>query len=71
MTLKRTTMLDDKLKDLPLEELLKLLAVSQRNLKLSQLFKQGTNVIELNKKHLDKVQKAVAERRKNAIPVEQ
>ena len=64
-------MLEDKLKDLSLEELLKLLAVSQRNLKLSQLFKQGTNVIELNKKHLDKVQKAIAEKRKNAIPVEQ
>jgi len=64
-------MLEDKLKDLSLEELLKLLAVSQRNLKLSQLFKQGTNVIELNKKHLDKVQKAVVEKRKNAIPVEQ
>ena len=64
-------MLEDKLKDLPLEELLKLLAVSQRNLKLSQLFKQGTNVIELNKKHLDKVQKAIVEKRKNAIPVEQ
>ena len=62
-------MLEDKLKNLPLEELLKLLAVSQRNLKLSQLFKQGTNVIELNKKHLDKVQKAVAEKRKNAIAV--
>ena len=64
-------MLEDKLKDLSLEELLKLLAVSQRNLKLSQLFKQGTNVIELNKKHLDKVQKAIAEKRKNTIPVEQ
>jgi len=64
-------MLEDKLKNLSLEELLKLLAVSQRNLKLSQLFKQGTNVIELNIKHLDKVQKAIAERRKNAIPVEQ
>ena len=64
-------MLEDKLKNLSLEELLKLLAVSQRNLKLSQLFKQGTNVIELNKKHLDKVQKAIAEKRKNAIPVEQ
>ena len=62
-------MLEDKLKDLPLEELLKLLSVSQRNLKLSQLFKQGTNVIELNKKQLDKVQKALVERRKNAIPV--
>jgi len=62
-------MLEDKLKDLPLEELLKLLSVSQRNLKLSQLFKQGTNVIELNMKQLDKVQKALAERRKNAIPV--
>ena len=64
-------MLEDKLKYLSLEELLKLLAVSQRNLKLSQLFKQGTNIIELNKTHLDKVQKAIAERRKNAIPVEQ
>jgi len=64
-------MLNDKLKDLPLEELLKLLAISQRNLKLSQLFKQGTNVIELNKKQLDKVQKAIAENRKNAITVEQ
>ena len=62
-------MLEDKLRDLPLEELLKLLAVSQRNLKLSQLFKQGTNVIELNMKQLDTVQKALAERRKNAIPV--
>ena len=60
-----------KRKNLSLEELLKLLAVSQRNLKLSQLFKQGTNVIELNIKHLDKVQKAIAEKRKNAIPVEQ
>ena len=62
-------MLEDKLKDLSLEELLRLLSVSQRNLKLSQLFKQGTNIIELNKKQLDKVQKALAERRKNAIPV--
>lgn len=64
-------MLEDKLKYLSLEELLKLLAVSQRNLKLSQLFKQGTNIIELNKTHLDKVQKAIAEKRKAAIPVEQ
>jgi len=62
-------MLEDKLKNLPLEELMKLLAVSQRNLKLSQLFKQVTNVIELNKKQLDRVQKAVTEKRKNVVPV--
>jgi len=64
-------MLDNKLKDLPLEDLMKLLAISQRNLKLSQLFKQGSNVIALNTKHLEKVEKAIADRKKSHIPASQ
>ena len=56
-------MLDKNLKEMPLAELLKLLAVSEKNLALSKRYRQGTDVIARNKNQLEKIQKAIVDKR--------
>jgi hypothetical protein len=63
-------MLEENLKQLPLDDLLNLLAVSQRNLELSKLYRQGADVVEHNKSQLEKVQKAIVNKRGDPLPQE-
>jgi hypothetical protein len=63
-------MLQENLKQKSLDDLLQLLAVSQRNLALSRLYNQGADVIQQNKNHLEKVQKAIVEKRGDPLPAE-
>jgi hypothetical protein len=62
-------MLEQNLKQRSLDDLRILLATSQRNLELSKLYKQGADVIQQNKNQLEKVQKAIADKRGNPFPV--
>jgi len=55
-------MLDKNLKEMPLEELKKLLSVSEKNLSLSKLYRQGADVIAHNKNQLEKIQKAIVDK---------
>ena len=55
-------MLDKNLKDMPLAELKKLLSISQKNLSLSKLYRQGAEVIAHNKNQLEKIQKAIVDK---------
>ena len=55
-------MFDKNLKDMPLDELKKLLSISQKNLSLSQLYRQGADVIAHNKNQLEKIQKAIVDK---------
>ena len=63
-------MLDENLKQLSLDELLIILGTAQRNLTTSQLYNQGADVIQQNKNHLEKVQKAIVEKRGDPLPAE-
>ena len=56
-------MLDKDLKELPLHELQRLLSVCEKNLALSKLYRQGANVIAHNKTQVEKIQKAILEKR--------
>lgn len=62
-------MADENLKDLSLDELLKLLAVSQRNYTRAKLFNMGIDVIQQSKDQLQKVQKAIVDKRQNPFPL--
>jgi hypothetical protein len=62
-------MLEQNLKQRSLDDLLILLTTSQRNLALSKLYKQGADVIQQNKNQLEKVQKAIVDKRGNPFPV--
>jgi hypothetical protein len=62
-------MLKENLKQLPLDDLLNLLAVSERNLALSRLYNQGADVVQQNKNQLEKLQKAIADKRGDPLPV--
>ena len=62
-------MLEQNLKQRSLDDLSILLATSQRNLELSKLYKQGADVIQQNKNQLEKVQKAIVDKRGNPFPV--
>jgi hypothetical protein len=62
-------MLKENLKQLPLDDLLNLLAVSQRNLAVSRLYNQGADVVQQNKNQLEKVQNAIADKRGDPLPV--
>ena len=55
-------MLDKNLKEMPLEELKKLLSLSEKNLSLSKLYRQGADVIAHNKNQLEKIQKAIVDK---------
>ena len=55
-------MLDKNLKEMPLDELKKLLSVSEKNLSLSKLYRQGADVIAHNKNQLEKIQKAIVDK---------
>ena len=59
-------MLEQNLKQRSLDDLLILLAASERNLALSKLYKQGAAVIQQNKNQFEKVQKAIADKRGGA-----
>ena len=56
-------MLDKSLKEMPLDELQKLLSISEKNLALSKLYRQGANVIVHNKNRLEKIQKAILDKK--------
>lgn len=58
-------MTEENLKKLSLDELQKLLSVSQRNLETARLYNQGTDIVQHNKNQLEKVQKAIAAKREN------
>jgi hypothetical protein len=62
-------MLEQNLKQRSLDDLLILLAASERNLELSKLYKQGAAVIQQNKNQLEKVQKAIVDKRGNTFQV--
>ena len=55
-------MSDKNLKEMPLDELKKLLSLSQKNLSLSQLYRQGADVVAHNKNQLEKIQKAIVDK---------
>ncbi len=55
-------MLDKNLKEMPLDELKKLLSLSEKNLSLSKLYRQGADVIAHNKNQLEKIQKAIVDK---------
>ena len=61
-------MTGNNLKELPFEELLKRLRTAQKNLALSQLYHQGAEVVQQNKQQLEKVQKAIVDKRGDPIP---
>jgi hypothetical protein len=60
-------MSEENLKDRSLNDLQQLLAISQRNLATSMLYKHGTALIQQNKEQLARIQKAMAD--KGAEPV--
>jgi hypothetical protein len=62
-------MLEQNLKQRSLDDLLILLATSQKNLEFSKLYKQGADVIQQNKNQLEKIQKAIIDKRGNSLPV--
>ena len=62
-------MLEQNLKQRSLDDLLILLATSQKNLAFSKLYKQGADVIQQNKNQLEKVQKAIVDKRGKSFPV--
>lgn len=55
-------MLDKNLKDMPMDELQKLLSACQKNLAISQIYRQGTDVVARNKNQLEKIQKAIVDK---------
>jgi len=55
-------MLDKNLKEMPMDELVKLLAVSEKNLSLSKLYRQGADVVAQNKNQMEKIQKAILDK---------
>jgi hypothetical protein len=55
-------MSDKNLRDMPMDELQKLLSACQKNLSLSQLYRQGTDVVARNKNQLEKIQKAIVDK---------
>ena len=63
-------MSDKTLKELPLDELQKLLSISEKNLALSKLYRQGADVIVHNKNRLEKIQKAILDKRGNPLSPE-
>ena len=63
-------MLQENLKQKSLDDLLQLLAVSQRNLALSKLYNQGADVVQQNKNQLEKVQKAIVDKRGDPLRTE-
>jgi len=67
---KITVMLQENLKQKSLDDLLQLLAVSQRNLALSKLYNQGADVVQQNKNQLEKVQKAIVDKRGDPLRTE-
>ena len=65
----KTTAMDrGNMKDLHLDELQKLLTTAQRNLTLSQMYRQGSAVIEHNKRQIEKVQAAIANKLGDPLP---
>jgi len=60
-------MSSENLKDLPLDELLKLLATSQRNLTRAKLYNEGADVVQQNKNQLEKIQKAIVDKREDPL----
>lgn len=62
-------MLQENLKQKSLDELLILLGTAQKNLALSKLYNQGADVIQQNKTQVEKVQKAIADKRGNPLPL--
>ena len=63
-------MLDKSLKEMPLDELQKLLSISEKNLALSKLYRQGSDVIAHNKNRLDQIQKAILDKRGDLLSPE-
>ena len=60
-------MLDKNLKEMPLEELQKLRSISEKNLALSKLHRQGANVIVYNKNRLEQIQKAIHDKQGDSL----
>ena len=60
-------MTEENLKELPLDELLKLLSVSQRNLAMAKLYNHGADIVQHNKNQLEKVQKAIVNKQKDPL----
>ena len=58
-------MTEQNLQQRSLDDLLILLATSEKNLHISQIYKQGASVIQQNKNHLKKVQKAIDDYHEN------
>ena len=55
-------MLGKSLKDMSLDELQKLLSISEKNLVLSRLHKQGAEVIRYNKSRVEEIQKTIRDK---------
>jgi len=62
-------MLNENLNQLSLDELLIVLGTAQRNLTTSQLYNQGADVIQHNKNQLEKVLKAIVDKRGDPLLV--
>jgi len=63
-------MLDKSLKEMQLDELQKLLSISEKNLALSKLYRQGSDVIAHNKNRLDQIQKAILDKQGDLLSPE-
>ena len=56
------------MKELSLDNLVELLAKAQRNLTLSQMYRQGAEVIQHNKRQIENLQAAIAVKRGDPLP---
>ena len=63
-------MLDKSLKEMPLDELQKLLSITEKNLALSKLYRQGADVIVHNKNRLEQIQEAILDKREDHLSPE-
>ena len=60
-------MSDDYIKQFSLDELLELFEIAKKNLALSRQLKQGDIVIEQNKAQLERLQKAIVDKREKIL----
>jgi hypothetical protein len=63
-------MLNKSLKEMTLDELQKLLTISEKNLALSKLHRHGASVIVHNKNRLEQIQKAILDKKKDLLAPE-